>query len=115
MSTPAWWIRIPVWLRILILILSWSFPVAVVMGWVQPLEKGPPQQFWDIHQYPVKEGATYVGTIHVLKFQVGKNMVCKAMFFHEGYRFEKENNSKDDSIAMAMAMTAASLGDVPCD
>lgn len=85
----------------------------IITPTAQPLEKGQQQQFWDIHQYPVREGLVYIGTIHVFKFQVGKTMVCKAMFFKEESQTEKNNIG--DVISTAVAMTATSLGDVPCD
>lgn len=104
-------------LRVLFLLAIMSMPVLFLRAKAiekdQALEKGSQQQFWDIHQYPVKEGANYLGTIHVFKFQVGKTMVCKAMFFKEGYQTEK--NGMGGITSMALAMTATSLGDVPCD
>lgn len=75
------------------------------------LEPGPQMQFWHIHTFYTKERRT----IDVLKFQVGKTMVCKAVYYDRDREKVVEENLKSASVALAMAIATTSLGDVPCD
>jgi hypothetical protein len=77
------------------------------------LEQGPKLQIWMLKDHQINRfGSAY---IRVFKFQVKNVMVCKAVYVDHQREFQKESNSKDDAIALALSQAATSLGDVPCE
>jgi hypothetical protein len=75
------------------------------------IERGPQMQFWVTRLFVPNGG----GLVRVMKFQVGKTMVCKALYSDRVRELVEESNPGDDTIAMGLSLTSTSLGDVPCE
>lgn len=96
---------------IFLLVAIFSAVVIATFAQQPNIERGPTTQFWHLRTFPTKNG----GSVLIFKIQVGKQMVCKAVYIDREREKAVESNTNDDTVAIGLSLTSASLGDVPCE